>query len=197
MGKHHYPLTSESGIKYDLTFEYDDGEFIAARLIHGTYKSKGTNVIPENVAKMNVHLNNGTFELVEKISEPKVTQAARFSDGRLLLLVNGLLDRKGDVLFIQQDDKSFKKVKLKNGIGSSRTVQYMTEDNVKIVFERGQQVTYGDRLLAVEKDVAPLNAYGIKVEKPPKHHDPFSEMTDHVRSVIAAQDQKKKPSPRP
>lgn len=189
MGKHHLALTSATGVKYDLTYEYDGDDFISGRIIHGSYRSKGKDVSPENVAKMNKHLESGQFKLIEKIKEPSVSKACQFSDGRLLLLLTDLLDEKGNILMIQQEDGSYEKKKLVNGIIGGRTVMYKTEDGIPVKFEYGSHAVYGDRMLEEVKQVGTIAAYGLDVKMPPPHLDPFSVITDHIRLVVNQQKQ--------
>ena len=191
LGKHHYAFTSASGIKYDLTFEYDQDEFIAARLIYGDYRSKGTDVSAESVAKMNIHLENATLEMRKKQDPPYVQCAASFPDGRSLLLVRNMIGNPSESLFISDHDGNYNQIKIKSGVQGGSMLIYKTENDKEVVFEHGRHAIYDGQMLSADKQIGTPAAYGLNIEMPSEHHDPFSMAADHLRIVFREQQSKR------
>jgi len=191
LGKHHLSFTSASGIKYDMTYEYDGDEFIAARLIYGDYSSRGSDVSADSVAGMNVHLGNGTLQMRKKQDPPYVERAASFLDGRSLLLVRNMIGKPSEALFLGDKDGQYTRIDIKSGVQGGSMLMYKTVDDKEVIFEYGRHAIYDGEMLKEDSQIGTPVAYGLNIDMPAEHHDPFSMATDHLRIVFREQQSKR------
>jgi hypothetical protein len=195
MGKHHYNFDTQSTDtekfgpdtprnmqkKYDLTYEIEDGELISARLITKTTKSKGQLADETLIAVLNDDLENSRLTLKNKENPPSISRAAKFSDGTLLILASGLEEENRHTL-LKGTPGNFEKIEITNGVQGGASFYYKTLDGKKVEFPSGlmgpgrdDRPVFDDRVLEyiTDFDHHDFAAFGIKVDEPEPHLDPF------------------------
>lgn len=183
LGKFHHKLDTraEDFKKYDLTYEVEDGALIAARLITPFNRSAGKLADEATVQKLNDDLENGRLELKGRTNPPHITRAAKFGDGRLLLLIDGLDKKERHTLLIGTPG-NYEQVKLGSGVQGGNSFYYKTEDGVNLALPYGyggpkhdEPPQYGDEYLAYipVENAQDLAAFGINITPPAPHLDPF------------------------
>jgi len=184
MGKVHHNIetTSDKFKKYDLTYEIEDGALIAARLITPFNRSAGKLADDATLQKLNDDLQNDRLELRGRPNPPHITRAAKFGDGRLLLLVEGLEENTRHTLLIGQPG-NYEQIKLTNGVQGGNSFYYKTEDGIDLALpygfggpQEGETPQYGDEYLGYLplKDPHDFDSFGIDIAAADPHLDPFS-----------------------
>jgi hypothetical protein len=194
LGKFHHKIEtrSEDFKKYDLTYEVEDGELIAARLITPFNRSAGKLADAATVAKLNDDLENGRLELQGRANPPHITRAAKFGDGRLLLLIDGLDKKERHTLLIGTPG-NYEQIGLGSGVQGGNSFYYKTADGKDLALPYGyggpkhdEAPQYGDEYLAyIPVDNAQdLAAFGVNITPPAPHLDPFcKEVADQRKSA--------------
>lgn len=185
MGKVHrrMPTRSEKFDEYDVTYEIEDDELLAARLITPFSKSAGKLASDEKVQKLNDALQNGSLELKGKYNPPALACAATLSTGETLLVVSGLTDNNYETLFIGQPG-NYQEYELGDYCrGGNRTWYTVKETGKKLVYDylenrgsyEGELPNYDGDLLNYLKidDRNDLSKFGLEVDQPHPHLDPF------------------------
>ncbi|TVQ84158.1 MAG: hypothetical protein EA357_03605 [Micavibrio sp.] len=190
LGKFHHKIETraEEFKKYDLTYEVEDGELIAARLITPFNRSAGKLADEATVAKLNDDLENGRLELKGRARPPHITRAAKFGDGRLLLLVDGLKTESRHTLLVGTPG-NYEEIGLKNGIQGGSSFYYKTENDTDLAlpYGNGETPQYGNEYLAyIPVDNAQdLAAFGVDFTAPDPHLDPFCKEMENRKPASA------------
>ncbi len=201
LGKFHHKLEtrSEDFKKYDLTYEIEDGDLIAARLITPFNRSAGKLADDAAVAKLNDDLENGHLELKGRARPPHITRAAKFGDGRLLLLIDGLEKESRHTLLIGTPG-NYEQIGLGSGVQGGNSFYYKTEDGTDLALPYGyggpkhdEAPQYGNEYLAYipVENAQDLAAFGVDFTAPDPHLDPFCKEMDGRKPPVAP-----KPAPK-
>jgi hypothetical protein len=182
MGKIHLrlPTRAPDFKNYDLTYEYENGKLLAARLISPRGRSAGRQLSADIVAMINNDIAAGLIVLEEVKSSPSINRAANFPDGEMLIVVN---DYEGahEVLFKGRPG-AFEKIEIQSGLVGGNSLYYTTKAGEKIALPMGltgpkfdDTPTFGDVVLTYTtvKNRFDLAALGIPVKQQAPHLDPF------------------------
>lgn len=184
VGKYHHDLKTESADfdTYGLSYEIEDEELIAARLITPFNRSAGILADAIIVEKVNAALQDGSITLERKQNKSSIIRAARLADGRLIALLDsydsGDLDR---VVYMGQPGK-LEKVEIASGVQGGNSFYFNTKDGVRIALpydfggpKRDEPPQYGDEIITYidVHDAYDLDQFGITAKEPAPHLDPF------------------------
>ena len=183
MGKIHHEIGTQSDQfeKFDLTYEVEDDSLIAARLITPFSRSAGKLGNDEKIAKLESAIEDGSLELMGQPKKPFICRAANFEDGRTILLMENIEEGKRHTLLVGTPN-NYEKVEITNGVQGGCSFYYQTEDKQRVEFpygfggpQPGEPPMFGDEELTYidVKDETDFEAFGVEVNGPEPHLDPF------------------------
>jgi hypothetical protein len=177
---HALPTRAEDFKKYELTYEFEDGELLAARLISPRGRSKGVCAAKDVFNGLASALQTGALELRGKIDPPHIYRGAQFADGRMLLLAYNMPGSPHYSLLIGTPG-DYKTLPTKTYLQGGSSFVFIMEDGTEIDLPSGltgpnphDKPTFGNELLRyVDLRNKTLEEIGVKYESPAPHLDPF------------------------
>jgi hypothetical protein len=177
---HELQTRSESFDKYRLTYEFEDGELLAARIISPFGRSKGTLVAKDVFNDLAAGLASGAIETRQKTEPPHIYRAAQFADGRMLLLAYNMPGIPHYSLLIGKPG-DFKPLPIQTYAQGGSSFIFTGADGTSIDLPSGltgpsphHKPTYGNELLHyVDISGKSLEDLGIQYQSPAPHLDPF------------------------
>ncbi len=169
---------------YSVTYEFEDGQLLSARLISPRGRSVGV-LADESLKKdLNDQLAAGLLTLVAKKNPPSIIRAARFADGRFLLLTENMDPASRDLgrMLLCGTHGNFQRIDNGSYIQGGNSFYFTATDGTRIGLPYGygapnhnEPPTYGDQELTYIKIKDPLDftAFGISVPTQAPHLDPF------------------------
>jgi hypothetical protein len=177
----HQPETRAAAFKtYDLTYEFEDGELIAARLISPLGRSKGAAACPTLTAQFAAAVESGRLPLQKKVQPPGIVRAARLVDGRTLLMLENMPGEDFRSLMIGKPG-AFEKLPVKNYVQGGAHFIFALEDGGRIDLPSGLTgpgpgdfPSYNDEPMTyLDSRRLDFAALGISVTRGKPHLDPF------------------------
>lgn len=169
---------------YTLTYEIEDNQLIAARLITKAGRSKGTLLPTVAREALMQQMAQGRLQL-QNIQQPAyIGCAARLPDGRTLLHIHNFPAKEHSSLWLGAPG-TYDRLEIATGVQGGNSFYYKLKDgtNVDLPMDfgggmpRGEQAKFGNDILAylpTRHGRADFDAYGFAIQDPPPHLDPFS-----------------------
>jgi hypothetical protein len=166
--------------KYELTYEFEDGALLAARLISPKGKSKGVCVAKDVFNDLAAALQTGALEVASKKEPARIVRAARLMDGRTLLMLENMPGEDFRTLRIGKPG-AFEKLPTKTYIQGGAHFIFTLADGGRVDLPSGLTgpgandfPTYNDDPMTyLDHRKLDLKQLGIDVEALAPHLDPF------------------------
>jgi hypothetical protein len=182
LGKVHHRLeTRAADLKnYDLTYEFEDGKLIAARLIAGRTRSVGRQLSVDVLQTINDDLATGQMTLQNILPEPTLIRAARFEDGEYLLVIDHYRDSEFRSV-LKGKPGAYEVIELSGGVQGGNSLYFTAKSGEEIRLPYGfggpnnESPSYGGRFLQYldPRGNHTLASLGVPVKANPPHLDPF------------------------
>lgn len=186
-GKTSHTMTStnkEVG-KFTLTYEFEGDTLIAARLITQAGRSKGTALPKASLAMLDRQLQDGSMTLVRPVPAPALCSVSRLPDGQFLLHVQYLPGHQDMDALLLGTPGAYRTLEIAGGIQGGNSHYFTLTDGTRVELPRafgggtrpGEFPKFGADIITYlpqeggEKDFV---TYGLAIEKPAPHLDPFS-----------------------
>ncbi len=180
---HKLPTRSDAFEKYDVTYEVEDGDLLAARLITPFSRSAGKFLDEASTKKIEAKLQDGSLTLVNRSDAPRIIRAAKAGDGTMAVLVESHEGPTGSLERTLYGGTEGNLEPLTNSYVQGGNSFYFSLDDgtrVELPYSLGgprhdEPPKYGDKLMAYlnVEDSEDLAAFGIEKDAPDPHLDPF------------------------